>query len=77
MSTGTNGKGSAPRNCFSGNYRSNYDRIFRRDDGWEVIIRKDIEEAGGVDAYINRLERSDTSKSVMVKYIRKLCTKSK
>lgn len=26
----SNGKGSAPRNCFSPQYRANYDHIFRR-----------------------------------------------
>lgn len=26
----TNGKGSAPRSCFSQRYRENYTRIFRR-----------------------------------------------
>lgn len=25
-----NGKGDSPRNCFSEQYRSNYDRIFKR-----------------------------------------------
>ena len=25
-----NGKGDAPRNCFSESYRSNYDQIFRK-----------------------------------------------
>jgi hypothetical protein len=27
-----NGKGDAPRNCFSQQYRDNYDRIFGEDD---------------------------------------------
>ena len=29
----TSGKGDAPRNCFSEEYRNNYDEIFRKDRG--------------------------------------------
>lgn len=37
-----NGKGDAPRNCFSASYRRNYDRIFRRTEQRSFKQRKII-----------------------------------
>lgn len=37
-----NGKGDAPRNCFSEQYRTNYDRIFRTisSDDWRRELKR-------------------------------------
>lgn len=37
-----NGKGDAPRNCFSEQYRENYDRIFRTisSDDWRRELKR-------------------------------------
>ena len=34
-----NGKGDSPRNCFSEDFRSNYDRIFRKSKARKALQR--------------------------------------
>lgn len=54
-----NGKGDSPRNCFSEEYRENYDDIFRKDTMTTEQIKqriKEIEETAWDDEVAHKKE---------------------
>jgi hypothetical protein len=49
-----NGKGDSPRNCFSEDFRSNYDRIFRK--ARKALQRRSVD--GSQDAVVHHVGSS-------------------
>jgi hypothetical protein len=50
----SNGKGDSPRNCFSEDFRSNYDRIFRK--ARKALQRRSVD--GSQDAVVHHVGSS-------------------
>ena len=46
------GKGDSPRNCFSQNFKNNYDSINWKSENQKSLIKKELKKQNGSATYI-------------------------